>query len=84
MLERTGLIGERDIDQCSLPTIYTYSEIDVHTRDLFCKCYVADTTELLANDDAQETFFIPTDKIVLADFGLHSIRVGLAKFLKEI
>ena len=84
VLEETGLIVERAVYQFSLPNIYTYSGFDVHTLDLFFKCYVADTTQLLANDDAQETFFIPTNKIVLTDFGLHSIRVGLAKFLKEI
>ncbi len=84
VLEETGLVVEHADYQFSLPNIYTYSGFDVHTLDLFFKCHVADTSQLLANDDAQETFFTPTDKIVLADFGLHSIRVGLAKFLKEI
>ena len=83
-LDETGYPVYRIRPLFSLPNIYTYSGFDVHTLDLFFKCQVADTTQLLANDDAQEAFFVPTDKIELADFGLHSIRVGLAKFLKEI
>ena len=84
VLEETGLLVQSSHYLFSVPNIYTYSGFDVHTLDLFFKCHVQDTTQLLANDDAQEAFFIPTDKIELTDFGLHSIRVGLAKFLKEI
>ncbi len=84
VLEETGLIVNSTHYLFSLPNVYTYSGFDVHTLDLFFRCHVEDTSQLLANDDAQETFFIPTDQIVLTDFGLHSIRVGLAKFLKEI
>ena len=84
VLEETGLLVKRSRYLFSLPNIYTYSDFDVHTLDLFFRCEVEDTTQLLANDDAQETFFVPISKIVLGDFGLHSIRVGLAKFLKEI
>ena len=83
VLEETGLLVQSTHYLFSLPNIYTYSGFDVHTLDLFFKCQVADTTQLLANDDAQEAFFVPTDKIELADFGLHSIRVGLAKRSEE-
>ena len=84
VLEETGLIVNHTQYLFSLPNLYLYSEFEVHTLDLFFKCEIEDESTLLAEDDAQETFFLPTEQIVLTDFGLHSIRVGLAKFLKEI
>ncbi|MDR0962076.1 MAG: NUDIX domain-containing protein [Mediterranea sp.] len=61
----------------SLPNIYVYSGLPVHTLDMFFGCQVTDTTRYRAMDDAAELFFIPLEQIRPEDFGLESIRKGL-------
>lgn len=67
----------------SLPNTYVYSNFEVHTLDLFFKCNVVDTTLFQAMDDAAELYFIPQDKIDPKLFGLHSISMGVERYLKS-
>lgn len=67
----------------SLPNIYTYSGFDVHTMDLFFECEVAPCDELMALDDVAESMFMSFDTINPADFGLSSIRKGIALYMDE-
>ena len=67
----------------SLPNTYIYSDFEVHTLDLFFKCKVADTTLYQAMDDAAELYFLPLNEIHPELFGLHSISMGVKRYLKS-
>ena len=84
VLEETGLTVKEAIYQFSLPNLYMYSGFEVHTLDLFYVCRVDDAESVIAQDDAQEAYFIPINQINPSDFGLDSVRKGLTWFLKEL
>jgi mutator protein MutT len=67
----------------SIPNIYLYSDFEVHTVDMFFKCKVDDFSELKAQDDVSELFFISPNELNPSDFGLISIRKGIEKFLSK-
>jgi ADP-ribose pyrophosphatase len=81
--EETGLKTKELQYQFSLPNRYVYSDFEVHTLDMFFTIQVEDASELQANDDVEESFFAPLDKINPAEFGLLSVRKGLERFLSE-
>jgi NAD+ diphosphatase len=66
----------------SIPNIYVYSGFEEHTLDLFFRCKVNDFSELKAQDDVEELFFIDKKKVNPAEFGLISIRKGIEKLQK--
>ncbi|MDR0895844.1 MAG: NUDIX domain-containing protein [Prevotellaceae bacterium] len=68
----------------SLPNIYEYSGFMVHTLDLFFGCTVADARRLEAADDVAAAFFLPLSEIHPEDFGLESVRKGMALILDEL
>ncbi|HPB35658.1 MAG TPA: NUDIX domain-containing protein [Bacteroidales bacterium] len=67
----------------SLPNIYKYSGMEIHTLDFFFLCLVSEFDSIQANDDVGEAFFRPLNKIYPADFGLDSIKKGIIAFLNE-
>lgn len=68
----------------SLPNIYRYSEMDIHTMDMFFSCRVKDFSNIMAMDDASECFWIAPENIHVEDFGLRSIREGINKYMELI
>lgn len=82
--EETGLQVIRADYLFSLPNIYHYSGIDIHTMDLFFSCQVESFEHLWAHDDVQSTRFIPFEELKIEDFGLMSIRKAVSLFLKRI
>ncbi|MDR1742956.1 MAG: NUDIX domain-containing protein [Dysgonamonadaceae bacterium] len=66
----------------SIPNIYVYSEMEIHTMDLFFRCKVNNFSGLTANDDVSELVFIPVKQLNPKDFGLTSIRKGIEKLQK--
>ena len=78
--EETGL----DVDNMeylfSVPNIYRYSGIDIHTLDMFFLCNVPDDVTIKAADDAAECFWLPMSEIHSELFGLRSIRQALYQF----
>ena len=83
--EETGL-NVRNIKYLfSVPNIYRYSGIDIHTLDMFFLCKVDSSPTAIASDDAAECFWLPFDEIHPEQFGLRSIRQALhqADFLKN-
>ncbi len=68
----------------SHPNIYTYSDFDVHTLDMFFECRVDNFEGMSANDDVAHLEFVAVDQIDLSKFGLTSIREGLARYLKSL
>lgn len=81
--EETGMEVEKAEYLFSVPNLYVYSGFTVHTLDMFFRCTVADTLHYKPMDDAAELFFLPIDKIDIADFGLGSIRKGLEMFISR-
>ncbi len=79
--EETGLEVTQEQFLFSIPNQYLYSGLVVHTMDMFYLCHVADTSRAHAMDDAAETLWIPLQDISPDDFGLHSVRQGVEKFL---
>lgn len=67
----------------SLPNIYPFSGFEVHTVDLFFRCKVRDTNQPKAQDDVDYCKFIPINEVNIEDFGLKSIREGVAKFIAQ-
>lgn len=82
VLEETGLTVERVDFLFSLPNQYLYSGFLVHTIDMFYRCYVSgDTASAHAADDAAELLWLRPEDLKPEDFGLLSIRAGVAKLL---
>ena len=79
--EETGLVVTRAEYVFSLPNRYLYSGFLVHTLDLFYRCSVADTLHYAAMDDVADAFFMPLSRLCPEDFGLESIRQGVARLL---
>ena len=80
--EETGLKVSKVHYLFSIPNIYNYSGMELHTMDLFFHCEVDDGSTLLADDDVAELQWIAIDKLQSKDFGLASIRKGI-EILKE-
>ena len=79
--EETGLEVTRTEFLFSIPNQYLYSGLVVHTMDMFYLCQVSDTHIVRAMDDAAEVMWIPLQDLCPEEFGLHSIRQGVEKFL---
>ena len=84
--EETGLDVREMKYLFSVPNIYRYSGIDIHTLDMFYLCRLKGEIEVKAADDASECFWLPISDIHSEQFGLRSIRQALyqADFLKNL
>ena len=67
----------------TIPNIYPYSNFEVHTVDIFLKCKVDDFSELKAQDDVSELFFISPNELNPTDFGLISIQKAVERLLAQ-
>lgn len=83
ILEETSLKIENPAYLFSIPNIYPYSGFEVHTLDLFFTSCVGDVSNLQANDDVSELFFLSKDEIDPRLFGLTSIRNAVEKWLES-
>ena len=86
ILEETGLkINVDSVEYLfSIPNIYRYSGMDIHTLDLFFRCYVDEKSVVIkAADDAAELAWVPLNKVYVERFGLRSIRQAVHRFLVE-
>ena len=81
--EETGLKVMSTEFLFSIPNIYIYSGFPVHTIDFFYRCHVDNTVEANPADDAAEILWIRPADIRPADFGLHSIRQGVIRLLRQ-
>ena len=83
--EETGLKVEADKVQYmfSIPNIYRYSGMDIHTLELFFLCRVAEDAEVKAADDAAELTWLPLREVYVERFGLRSIREAVHRFLQQ-
>jgi ADP-ribose pyrophosphatase YjhB (NUDIX family) len=67
----------------SIPNIYVYSGMPIHTLDTLFTATITDATGMRAEDDVSEAFFLPLNTISPNDFGLDSIKKGIIAFLNE-
>ena len=83
--EETGLDinPEKVVYQFSIPNVYHYSGMDIHTLDLFFLCHVTSEVEVKANDDAAELQWVPLREVYVERFGLRSIRQAVHRFLTQ-
>ena len=80
--EETGL-DIREVEYLfSIPNVYRYSGMDIHTLDMFYLCH-ADSDEIQAADDAAECMWIPLREVYVERFGLSSIRQAVHTFLQR-
>ena len=80
--EETGLVVTEAKYLFSLPNTYLYSGFLVHTLDQFFLCQVEDDHLIKAMDDVADAWWMPLDKVNPNDFGLDSVRKGVARFLE--
>ncbi len=66
----------------TIPNLYEYSGMVIHTLDMLFTARVVDLAPLRAADDVKEAFFMKLNTISPADFGLDSIKKGIIAFLK--
>lgn len=83
--EETGLdIQPESIEYLfSIPNVYHYSGMDIHTLDLFFLCRVDDKQTVAAADDAAELAWLPLREVYVERFGLKSIRQAVHRFLAQ-
>lgn len=81
--EETGLDVRAGRYLFSLPNVYPYSGLDVHTMDLFFECRIDSAERLSAMDDVAELFFVPVRNLNPERFGLASIRRGVEAYLSD-
>ena len=81
VMEETGLKVVAFKYLFSLPNVYRYSNMDIHTLDMFYLCDVEDDNVVAAGDDAAECMWVKPEDIHTEQFGLRSVRWGLIQFL---
>ena len=81
--EETGLRVERVDYLFSIPNLYLYSGMEIHTIDMFYEVHVSSGTQVEADDDAAEAMWLPVSEINPEEFGLWSIRQAVERFSKN-
>ncbi|MBR2290953.1 MAG: NUDIX domain-containing protein [Prevotella sp.] len=81
--EETGLSIDHVDYLFSIPNIYRYSGMDIHTLDMFYVCHTDDDTLPEADDDAAECMWVPLRQVYVERFGLRSIRQAVHTFLQR-
>lgn len=66
----------------SLPNTYLYSGLTTHSCDCFFHVMIPSDAKLKANDDVAACWWEKPENIKVEDFGLHSARIGLQRFLE--
>ena len=86
IFEETGLrISADNVKYLfSIPNVYRYSEMDIHTLDLFFLCQLEEEdVAVQAADDAEGLAWVPLREVYVERFGLRSIRQAVHRFLVE-
>lgn len=83
VLEETGLRITAARYLFTVPNIYQYSGMELHTMDMFFECEVDDCCTLKADDDVEALQWIAPKDLQSEKFGLKSIRESIGK-IKEI
>ena len=84
VLEETGLLVTKTTYLFTLPNIYPYSGIDIHTLDLFFLCQVDNVDIIKPMDDVAELMWINIKNLDINEFGLNSVKKGVEIFLSNM
>lgn len=79
VLEETGLKVTETRYLFSIPNIYSYSGMEIHTMDLFFECRIEGESTFRAADDVQELQWTKIKELDSTRFGLRSIREGVER-----
>ena len=82
ILEETGLVVKETKYLFTLPNIYIYSGMELHTMDMFFMCEVEDYSRMTADDDVAKLQWIKIEELQSKDFGLRSIARSIERFKK--
>ncbi|MDR0680703.1 MAG: NUDIX domain-containing protein [Dysgonamonadaceae bacterium] len=80
--EETGLEIDNLEYLFSLPNIYPYSGMNIHTVDLFYQSKITNTVPLYPQDDVEALYWIDKTEIKPELFGLTSIRKAIEIWLE--
>ena len=83
IMEETGLCAGRLDYLFSIPNLYEYSGMTIHTIDMFYRVEVQADAVPYAGDDAAELFWMPLKEVNPEEFGLWSIRQAVIRFLQS-
>ena len=83
VLEETGLKVTATEYLFTIPNVYNYSGMELHTMDMFFKCNIEDCNEIMADDDVADLRWIEINELRSEEFGLQSIKKSIEKF-KEL
>ena len=83
VMEETGLCVDNVKFLFSIPNIYPYGGLNIHTIDMFYLCHVNSTKNAIPADDAAEIMWIPWNEVKPETFGLTSIRKGVQQLLAK-
>ena len=81
--EETGLAVSGGRYLFSLPNQYLYSDMLIHTIDMFYEVWVENDVNPVADDDAAALGWMPLEQVNPKDFGLKSISRGVERYLAE-
>ena len=81
--EETGLLVSELHYLFSIPNLYLYSDMLIHTIDMFYEVHVGNDVNPIADDDAADLAWLPWEQVNPKDFGLKSISQGVERFLAE-
>lgn len=81
--EETGLTIDHVEYLFSIPNIYRYSGMDIHTLDMFYVCHLDEEAVPAAADDAEACYWVPLREVYVERFGLRSIRQAVHTFLQS-
>jgi len=81
--EETGLDVDKVTYLFTIPNIYLYSGMEIHTLDMFFECHVDSNVAVHPDDDAADCQWIPLKDIDETRFGLHSIKQAVHTFLQH-
>ena len=81
IFEETGLKVSNPVYLFSIPNIYPYSGLEIHTVDMFFEVKVDKTVPIRAADDVLELIWMKRKDINPEHFGLLSIKQSMVKWL---
>lgn len=81
--EETGLTIERMDYLFSIPNLYLYSGMTIHTLDMFYEVHVGTNVRPQAADDVASLQWMALEEVNPKDFGLQSISQGVARYLSN-
>ena len=81
--EETGMTVSECQYLFSIPNIYKYSGMLIHTLDMFYLIHVANDVQVRADDDVAELMWLDLKDVDYRLFGLHSISQGVKRFVDE-